>query len=68
MLALEVGTEQGLELFDLRGLNLVEIALHTGEKDAGLLLYWHGHVLLLLKQFGKLLASVQQLLGNSIEV
>ena len=57
-----------LETGDLAGHDLVEVATDTGVEDAGLLLNWHGDVLLLLKELGQLLTSVEELLGGGIEI
>ena len=57
-----------LELADLFGLDLVEVATHAGEEDAGLLLDGHGHVLLLLEELSELLTSVEELLSGGIQI
>ncbi len=57
-----------LELADLLSLDLVEVASHTGEEDASLLLDGHGDVLLLLEELSELLTSVEELLGGGIEI
>ena len=57
-----------LEAGDLAGLNLVEVTTDTGVEDTGLLLNGHGDVLLLLKELGQLLTSVEELLGGGIEI
>jgi len=57
-----------LELRDLAGLDLVEVATDTGVENASLLLNGHGHVLLLLEELGELLTSVEELLGGGIEI
>jgi len=56
------------KLGDLGGLQLVKETADTGVQDANLLLSGDGHVLLLLKEFGELLTSVEELLGGSIEI
>ena len=57
-----------LELANLARLDLVEVATDTGKQDAGLLLDWHWHVLLLLEEFSELFASVEELLRGSIQI
>ena len=57
-----------LELAKLAGLDLVKVSTDTGEENAGLLLDGHWHVLLLLKELGQLLTSVEELLGGSIQI
>ena len=68
VLALEVVEEEFLEFADFRCLDLVKEATHTCVKDANLLLSDHGHVLLLLKELGELLTSVEEMLGGSVEI
>jgi len=60
--------EHGLELRDLRGLDLVEVASDSSEDDTNLVLSFHGNVLLLLEELGEFLSSVEQVLGGSVEV
>lgn len=55
--------EKFLELLDFGGLDLIEETSDTSVEDANLLLSNHGNVLLLLKEFGKLLTSVEEMLG-----
>ena len=57
-----------LETGDLAGLDLVKVSTDTGVEDTGLLLNGHGDVLLLLKELGQLLTSVEELLGGGIEI
>ena len=57
-----------LELGDLGGLDLVEVASDTGVENAGLLLDGHRDVLLLLEELGELLTSVKELLGGGIQI
>jgi len=57
-----------LKLSDLAGLDLVEVATDTSVENTSLLLNGHGHVLLLLKELGELLTSVEELLGGGIEI
>ena len=57
-----------LELANLLGLNLVEVASDASEEDAGLLLDGHGHVLLLLEELGQLLTSVKELLSGGVQI
>jgi len=60
-----------VELFEfsnIRCLNFIEISLDTSIEGDNLLFSWHWHVLLLLKELGKLLSSVKELLGGSIKI
>ena len=57
-----------LEPLDLASLDLVQVATHAGEEDAGLLFDGHGHVLLLLEELSELLTSVEELLGGGIQI
>ena len=57
-----------LELGDLGGLDLVEVASDTGVENAGLFLDGHRDVLLLLEELGELLTSVKELLGGGIQI
>ena len=68
VLALEVFKEEFLEFTDFGGLNLVEETTDTSVEDANLFLSDHGNVLLLLKKLGKLLTSVEEMLGGGVEV
>jgi hypothetical protein len=68
VLALKVFKEELLELADLAGLHLVEETTDTSVEDANLLLSGDGNVLLLLKELSKLLTSVEQVLGGSVEI
>lgn len=68
VLALEVVEEHFLEFADFGGLDLVEEATDTSVEDANLFLSDHGHVLLLLKELGELLTSVEEMLGGSVEI
>jgi hypothetical protein len=49
-------------------LNLVKVSLYTCKEDAGLFFNGHWHILLLLQKFSQLLTTVEQLLGNCIEI
>ena len=68
VLASQVLAVGGLESLNIGGLDLVEVSLDTGEEDAGLLHDLHWHVLLLLEELSELLTTVEQLLGNSVEI
>ena len=68
MLGAEVLEVELLELANLVGLNLVEVATDTGVEDANLLLRGHRDVLLLLEELSELLTTVEQLLGSGIEI
>ena len=57
-----------LEFSNVGGVDLIEVTLDTGVKDANLLLSWHWDVLLLFKELSKLLTSVKELLGGSIKI
>ena len=57
-----------LELADVLGGDLVEVATGTSVEDADLLLGRHGDVLLLLDDLDELLTTVELLEGGSIEV
>ena len=67
-----LGSDKGevkfLELGDLGGLELVEETSDTSVQDADLLFSGDGNVLLLLEELGKLLTSVEELLGGSIKI
>ena len=67
-LGVDGGQVVALELGDVLGLDLVEVASDTSEENASLLLDGHGHVLLLLEELSELLTSVKELLGGSIEI
>ena len=67
-LGVDSGEVHSLELGDLRGLDLVEVASDTGVQNASLLFDGHGDVLLLLEELGELLASVKELLGGGIQI
>ena len=68
MLALEMVKEELLELADLGGLDLIEETTDTSVENADLLLSDHGNILLLLEELSELLASVEEMLGGSIEI
>ena len=57
-----------LELANFVGLDLIEVTLDTGVKDANLLLGGHWHELLLLEELSELLTSVEELLGSGIKI
>ena len=57
-----------LELADLGGLDLVQVATDTSVQNTGLVFDSHGHVLLLLEELGQFLTSVKELLGGSIQI
>ena len=57
-----------LEFSNVGGVDLIEITLDTGVKDANLLFSWHWHILLLLKELSELLTSVEELLGGGIKI
>ena len=57
-----------LELADLGGLDLVQVATDTSVQNTGLVFDSHGHVLLLLKELGQFLTSIKELLGGSIQI
>jgi len=48
--------------------DFIEISFNTGVENNNLLFSWHWDVLLLLKELGKLLSSVEELLGSGIKI
>jgi hypothetical protein len=68
MFSLKVCTESRFEFLNFGCLNLVKVSLYTCKEDAGLFFNGHWHILLLLQKFSQLLTTVEQLLGNCIEI
>ena len=57
-----------LEFADFRSLKLIEVSTHSCVQDAHLLCSGHRDELILLEELGKLLTTVELLLGGNIEI
>ena len=68
MLGFDVVEQKGLKTGNVGDLDLIQVAIDTGEQNANLLLGIHRNVLLLLEQFGETLSSSELLLGGLIQV
>jgi len=68
VLGLEQLHVEFFELSNLASLDLIEETSDTSIQDADLFFSDHRHILLLLEQFSKLLASVEQMLSGSIKI
>lgn len=68
MILPQVFQKEFLELADFRCLDLVKIPSDACLDDAGLIFRAHRLLLLLLQQLSQLSASVQLLLGGSVQV